>query len=142
MNSAVPVAKRGFPSTEKSGAIDPAKRKRRASSLTTETLESLAEATKVICEEELDWRRRKRWFNNQIRKDKKTFYYMDLMYLPDELDLQDNDKEDKARVRKQEGDKFGIVNETDDEESGEEKSNAESGAETASDSSDEGNNNA
>ena len=67
---------------------------------------------------------------------------MDLMYLPDELDLQDNDKEDKARVRKQEGDKFGIVNETDDEESGEEKSNAESGAETASDSSDEGNNNA
>ena len=95
-----------------------------------------------ICEEELDWRRRKRWFNNQIRKDKKTFYYMDLMYLPDELDLQDNDKEDKARVRKQEGDKFGIVNETDDEESGEEKSNAESGAETASDSSDEGNNNA
>ena len=64
-----------------------------------------------IVAEELDWRRRKRWFDAQCRKNKKTFYYMDLMQLPEELDLTDQeaedrqaeiDKKEKARLREEE----------------------------------------
>lgn len=64
-----------------------------------------------IVAEELDWRRRKRWFDAQCRKSKKTFYYMDLMQLPEELDLTDQeaedrqaeiDKKEKARLKEEE----------------------------------------
>lgn len=48
-----------------------------------------------ILPEELDWRRKKRWFQNMVDKNEKTFYYMDLLIPPDELDLVDNDKFDE-----------------------------------------------
>jgi hypothetical protein len=56
-----------------------------------------------IVAEELDWRRRKRWFDAQCKKNKETFYYMDLMQLPDELDLKDQEAEDEqAQIDKKE----------------------------------------
>ena len=63
-----------------------------------------------------------------MKKNEKTFYYMDLTYLPDELDLQDNDKEDLENVRKKEGDKFGVVKQ-EKEDSNDENPNDESGKE-------------
>ena len=65
-------------------------------------------ARQWIVEAELDWRRRKRWFDAQCKKNKKTFYYMDLMQLPDELDLADleaeNEKLEQEKIDKAKAD--------------------------------------